>query len=489
MKDELDDQLTAMLRHHIDNHEEAFPGADALDAKSNAAVDSASLPSAGSVSVTIGEPENLTRVPRERGPDAHEMASGPDTFATPVSRPGSIPAQMGQAITGAAKPKSTPAVNLAAPMGAHDEELAGLQRDAKATRSMSRLGQAVTDFTERPTNLLDYAQRLGGGGVSAAPKSKMWQENAAEGDRAIADLGQRREADAAMAKSRTLGEMAADDNDPNGQTAQTYRSVLVKFAPDLSEQLKGASPKQMRAIAPWLEKFATENNDLIQASAKAEADAKTKAAAKEQHDADQKVAGDRFDRTDERQREANAATLALARSNQGIRVGEIEKKAADDVKDDVKDLAKALPADLADFDQKAADIQAMIDGSPGDIPGVGGWDARKPAFMRSKKDSEMQKKAGQMQAAYQKLVTGTGGGEKELANLERIGLMLTNEDSFVEGFKALQEAYHAKVKQVRSGFASPVLQQYDKNASREGLGGKPAPKLMKLQSGEIVEVE
>lgn len=468
MKDELDDQLTSLLRGHM----ELSPELAAANESGDDAAAAAQLPKLGpAVSVTPGEPTITSRNGRELGPEQGPRLAGafPDTFATPVARPGSIPSQVGSALTAAAKPKATAAVNLAGPLGAPaDPELRGLQADAKSKRSNSMLGQAVTDFTERPTNLLDYAQRLGGGGVSAPPaKNKTWEQNAAEGDRAISDLEQRRTSDAGLTKSRTMADLAAEKKDPNSQTAQTYRSVLVKFAPDLAEQLKNATPEQMERIAPWLEKFAAENNDLLQAKVKADADAKTKAAAKEQHDADKEAAQKNSDRSYEASMANARATQGLAAASLGIRKTEVEKKAADDVKDDVKDLAKALPGDLDDFDQKATEIQAMIDGANGDIPGVGFYDSKKPAFMRTQKDNEMQKKAGQMQAAYQKLVTGTGGGEKELANLERIGLMLSNEASFVEGFNALREAYHAKVRQVRKGFADPVLQQYDKNATRE----------------------
>lgn len=199
---------------------------------------------------------------------ASALPSAPPEKTAP--RPGSIQVQTSKLVTRATPP--TPKLDLSQPIGysapKQDTELRGLQDDAKSRRSMSQLGQSVTDFTERPTNFLDYAQRLGGGGVSAAPaKNKMWEQNAEEGDRAISDLEQRRKSDGAMASS-------AEDHDPNSQTAQTYRSVLVKFAPDLAEKLRGASPKQMLAIAPWLEKFSHDNAEALKASAAAATKAK-----------------------------------------------------------------------------------------------------------------------------------------------------------------------------------------------------------------------
>ena len=209
MIDDLDEQLSRMARRHI-------------DAGGTMEMPKMDLTGAGA---------SLTE------DDINSVGETPPASA----HPSSIPAQVGSAVMGA-KPRA----DLSRPLGV-DTELRGLQADAKQKRGEAALGQSASDFTERPDNFLDYAQRLGGGGVTASPaKTKMWDEHAEEGDRAIADLGQRRTADAAMTSS-------AEDNDPNSQTAQTYRATLSKFAPALD--LSKATPKQMREIAPWLERL------------------------------------------------------------------------------------------------------------------------------------------------------------------------------------------------------------------------------------------
>ncbi len=369
---------------------------------------------------------------------------------------------------GGASP-ARPKLDLSQPIGyrpPRDEELEGLQKKAKGAREDAKLGKAVADFAERPTNFLDYAQKLGGGGVSAAPaKNEAWKDGINEADAAIGDLRERRASEGAMAAS-------ADESDPNSPTAQTYRSVLLKFAPDLAEKLKGANAKQMRTMAPWLEKFHAENSDLLQADAAA----KAKAIQQAKTDAEKGAALDWAKKNraeDVTDRRANtAATREQTAAALGMRQGEIAKKASDDVKDDVKELAKTLPGDLNDFTAKYNRIKARLASSSGDIPGVGIWDSNKPKALRSTEDFDMQKDAGQMLAAYQKLITGAGASDDERKNLAKISLDLDNEKSFAAGLESLNEAYAAKVKQVRAGFATPVLSQYDANTQRGQTAAK-----------------
>lgn len=303
MRDEVDDELEAALKGHFD--------AEGLAKGANDAVDGIELPKTGEMRM----PEMDIRPESERVMQMPEMDLRPETDGP---RPGSIKAQVGAAVTGGAKAPARPAP-------VRDTELEGLQADAKKRRDFSQLGQAVTDFTERPTNLLDYAQRLGGGGVSQAPKSKMWQENAAEGDRAIEDLAARRKSEAGMETQQATRAASADDNDPNGQTAQTYRSVLVKFAPELSEKLATATPKQMRAIAPWLEKFATENNDLLQAKAKAEVDAKVREEAAAEKKRLEAKGDERYVQGQKNADRNHEDSLAMQRAALGLRAGEIAR--------------------------------------------------------------------------------------------------------------------------------------------------------------------
>lgn len=165
-----------------------------------------------------------------------------------------------------AKPAAAPPVDLAGPRPAkpsaappRDLEMEGLQADAKDRRATSQLGKAVTDYAERPINFLDYAQRLGGGGVSApAPKSTLWQSYEKEGDRALKDMQERRQSESELAAKSAAAGALAEKQDPQSERAKTYRAVLLKFAPDLSEQLDKATPEQMERIAPWLEKYGDE---------------------------------------------------------------------------------------------------------------------------------------------------------------------------------------------------------------------------------------
>ncbi len=126
---------------------------------------------------------------------------------------------------------------------------------------MARLGQAVTAYTERPTNQLDAIMRMGsgGGGSQQRPHNAMYDEQAANGEGAVAQLGARRKADADIAGQQASAAKAAAAKDPNSETAQVYRSVLLKFAPDLADKLQNATPEQMISIAPWLEKYADES--------------------------------------------------------------------------------------------------------------------------------------------------------------------------------------------------------------------------------------
>ncbi len=216
-----------------------------------------------------------------------------------------------------------------------DAEMEGLQANAKSARQDSRLGQSVADYASRPTNFLDYAQRLGGGGVSQGMKSPNLLAGASEdADKAITDLGEKRKADATAAAN-------AEDSDPNSATASTYRSVLLKFAPDLAEKLKGANAKQMRAIAPWLEKFASENTDALksQAAAKAKAEQQTKTD-------EEKAAALRLAQTHYEQSQANSDrnhrdSMGIAESNNAMARASLGLRQKADERDKKKDELEA----------------------------------------------------------------------------------------------------------------------------------------------------
>lgn len=456
MSDPIEEELKRMLQRHVDSGG-GLDGVDPPDAEQAAA---------GTWKGDAPQPDPL------------DLPEGP--------RPGSVPAKVGAAVMGAA-PK--PKLDLSQPLGYRppkDTQLEALQGDAKQRRGEAALGQSVADFTERPTNFLDYAQKLGGGGASAAaPKTQMWKEHAAEGEQNIADLKERRAADGAMAST-------AEDSDPASPTAQTYRSVLVKFAPDLEEKLKGANAKQMRAMAPWLEKFHAENGDTIRANAAAEA----KAIQQVKTDAEKAAAlllakNNRAE--DVADRRANtAATQSLAAAHFGIKKDEVGKKAEADINDDVQKLGKELPGDVADFGAKYERIKAAIAANPNDVPGVGAYDAHKPAFMSSRADLDIQKDAGQMLAAYQKLITGAGASDAERANLAKISLDLGNEQGFAAGLESLKQAYDAKVRDVRARFRPEVVQRLEQGQAREGAGKvtvSNGTETLQIDAADLAEAE
>lgn len=397
-----------------------------------------------------------------------EMDITPEAVAAEGARPGSIPAQVGRAVAGA-KP------DLSKPLGyvpPRDAELEGLQAKAKSGRQDARLGQSVADFANRPSNFLDYAQKLGGGGVSGGMKSPNLMAGAGDDSaQAVSDLQASRKSGAAMRSD-------AEDNDPTSDFANTYRAVLLKFAPELGEQLKSATPAQMRKIAPELEKFATQQALGSKTKAEAAAKAAIETERKAEREAAGKESGRRFAITDQRSREATAATQAgaaatraLAAAGFNLRKDEVAKKADDDINDDVQKLGKELPGDVADFNAKYDRLKKAIELSPDDIAGIGPLAGRAPAALLSREGIDNQKDAGQLLAAYKKLITGTGGGKDELANLERISVELTNEESFKSGLESLKRAYDAKVKDVQARFRPEVVQRLEAGRRREGAGG------------------
>ncbi len=153
-------------------------------------------------------------------------------------------------------PPPTPRASMA-PVG--DAAFGEAQSADEKSKSMGKLGQAVNAFNERPSNFADYAIGLGRGGKSAAPaRNTMYDDQAANGDRAVESLMARRKSAADMATQQSAAAKAASAKDPNSDTAQIYRAALLKFAPDLADQLTTATPEQMERIAPWLEKYAEE---------------------------------------------------------------------------------------------------------------------------------------------------------------------------------------------------------------------------------------
>jgi hypothetical protein len=177
----------------------------------------------------------------------------------------------------------------------------------------------------------------------------------------------------------------------------------------------------------------------------------------------------RFDISHQDAQANAAATRALAGASLGLRKQEIEKRDEDSLNDDVQKLGKELPGDVADFNSKYEQIKGAIGRHPGDIPGVGKWDANKPDFSASDDDLTVKKAAGQMLASYQKLITGVGASDAERANLAKISLDLESEKGFAAGLESLKQAYEAKVKDVRSRFRPEVVAKLEQGQRREGV--------------------
>ena len=89
-----------------------------------------------------------------------------------------------------------------------------------------------------------------------------------------------------------------------------------------------------------------------------------------------------------------------------------------------------------------------------------------------------------MQAAWKKLITGTGGGAAEMANLDKIGIQLGNERSFLAGLDALEKGYAEKVKSVRAGYRPEVVKTLDERRGREGMGASGTVEITDKKGGK-----
>jgi hypothetical protein len=178
--------------------------------------------------------------------------------------------------------------------------------------------------------------------------------------------------------------------------------------------------------------------------------------------------------TERRFQQSQKASLANAEANQAIAKASLgqrdktEKRQTDqDIENDVQKLGAALPGDVSDFSQKYERVKGAIAANPKDLPGVGPVDAMTPSWLQSTAGLEVQKDAGQMLAAYQKLITGAGASDAERANLAKISLDLGNERGFAAGLESLKRAYDAKVREVRARFRPEVVGLYDDRQKRE----------------------
>lgn len=400
--------------------------------------------------------------------DGTDAAGGFDALAPDPSSAAESPAKPPPPL---APPK--PAVDLSGPLGyraprpARDTELEQLQADAKDRRATAHLGQAVTDFNERPTNFLDYAQRLGGGGASAPPKkSTLWDTYEAEGEQPLKDLQARRDSAAKLAAADALAAGKAEGKDPNGERAKIYRSVLLRFSPELTGQLDSATPEQMERIAPWLESYAKDNAEALKTKAAAEAKAKEDADRKAQHDADKVESGRRADQFHNDAQDNAAATRALAGAQfnfgkQKFAADEVDKEEHAKEAADAKDQAGAQHlGDKAAEGQSAAkaldDIDAVIAKNPDDIPGIGRAksalipDALKPVIL-SQEGQNLRSNAKDVLGVLLHKRSGAAVSTAELARYEQIYGLNGDEAQFTDGMKRLRRDFAEELRGAEAG--------------------------------------
>jgi len=460
MTDEIDDELSRMVQRHLDIDGQTKLGGVNPPSRDDAAAGTMQDAAQGG------------------GTDVPDLITSKPAAAMPM---------------GAAPAKKH---DLSRPLS-HDFELEALQADAKSKRDASQLGQTVADFAERPTNFLDYAQRLGGGGVSAPPaKDKRWAQDAEEGDRAIADLKERRASDAGMAAS-------SEDSDPNSSTAQTYRMVLEKVSPSTAEQMQGATAKQMRTVAPWLEKLAAENADALKAEMAAKEKARLEVKTDESKGEKLRLEKDHYeqgqansDRTYGASMANAEATRGLANASFGLRqsgeqrdaskyAAETEEKAkgkplTDGTLTEMADAQTAISA-LDDLGAKFGELEMsgpMAKASsllPDAVGGLLGTDASKynAAALLSMQGVGKIMEGGKLAA---------GDETKYRSMLPKGGESLVLAQQKIQAAKAFLQTLLDK--------RTTILRAAGRNVPDMGAA-KPtsAVKTMKLPSGEIVEVE
>lgn len=378
-----------------------------------------------------------------------------------------------------AQPQRRP-MDLSKPLGPmHDTELEGLQSDARARRATASLGRAVTDYAERPDHLSQYAQRLGGGGVSPGPaKSTLWNDYEAEGEQAVKDLGDRRKSEAGM-RATSLAAAANDEKlNPQSETAKTYRAVLYELSPALKGQLDGATPAQMEKIAPWIESYAKTNAEALKAKAAAEAKAADEAAKKAESE---KRRGE--DLNDRRQTHADSQANAEAlRALAGKRI---------DVETEAKDQAGAQHlGDKAGETLSAAkaldDIDAVIAKNPDDIPGIGRAKSLVPEVLKpivlSEEGQNLRSNAKDVLGVLLHKRSGAAVSPAELRRYEAIYGLNGDDAQFKDGMQRLRRDFAEELRGAEAGVSPGARKKF-----KEG-GGKLADDVLKAPAASPADV-
>lgn len=329
--------------------------------------------------------------------------------------------------------------------GLEDADLREAQRGARDQEFQSALGQIGLDFSAALRG--EKADRSFYDGLNA---------RAAKG---VGDIQARRQAsDQEMARRHAQGKMDEEASlaDPSSEDSQFLARLGESVG--LGDVFRGRSAAQILRGWPQAKDFLDEARARRKATAEAEG-AKTK----RQQEVDDLGRKESHDVTMQTQRDVAAKERArILAAAQGAargekRVGDAEKALADEV----RDLAKAIPDDAAGFFDLDAAINTIVARNKGDIPGVGQFDSLRPDFLQSSDGIELSKNARQMMLAYQKLVTGTGGGAKELEEIRQAGLALNNERSFLSGLDTLRRGYTARLAKVKAGYSPKAVEVYE----------------------------
>jgi hypothetical protein len=171
-----------------------------------------------------------------------------------------------------------------------------------------------------------------------------------------------------------------------------------------------------------------------------------------------------------------AAELQKAREEAAQRAAyQHEKEVGDDVEKLQKDEEPLVSVrnDLRILSEAA--------GKNGDVPGVGAWDSRKPGFLQSQDDTEVQEAINRVIAAKVKAQSGAVASESEVNRIKAsYGLQPGGtEPQFREGVKSLTQEMRGMAEQREKKYGPDVLNRY------HGRGGVGSESIPTMASGDV----
>lgn len=258
---------------------------------------------------------------------------------------------------------------------------------------------------------------------------------------------------------------SADDDDPASEASTRIVGLVGQVVPGMAGAVKGMSRAQVLQVLPFMEKIEA-MSAAKQAKAAELAAEKVKAIAARQAKLDDDEARRKFDAGEHAlNRSQSAENAKLMAGAQAAGAGTRSAERHDDkVTTSLEKYGEKVAGPAEEFLAQKGQIDTLLEKykDKRDLPGVGPLDNSILAFdaFRSPDGLAMQKYAGQMMAAYQKLVTGTGGSAEELANIKRIGADLGSEKGFRAGVKALGVAFDAKMRALNASYDPEVIRTY-----------------------------